>query len=847
MSDLTGQTIDRYEIVELIDEGGMATVYRARQTRLQRDVAIKVMLPELAADPTFRERFEREAQAIANLRHPNILTVYDYGETADGQLYLVVDYVRRGTLRDRLEAPPSIPPAGGEAGGVLSLQETVEIVAQVAEALDYAHQQGVIHRDVKPNNVLLTREGRPLLADFGLVKPIKGDRRLTASGIMLGTPDYVAPEQAQALEIDGRADIYALGVMLFEMLTGRHPYEGETPVSIIIKHITEPMPHPSQFNAAVPRALDEIVAKATAKDPSQRYQRAGEMARELRAVLVSGTVLQPEVESAAPLPTPPDVPSARLPAAEESATAAAAEPAPVPRPWYRQTRVGAALAAVLAVAAAVLILPFLSSGERGAEEAGAVPMARPGEVMILIAQFKAQAGSEHYDVSQRIYDKLSADLRRLEEEEVSVYQVPEVVESSAAATALGQRYGATTVIWGFYDDIGISPNIEAVGTLEDNPMSVGLERFNLDADEAFNFRLYIAKDLPEELSFLTSVSLVQAFMLQGRMEKVMSYTVMAAENLPTDPQFRGGGETIFFIQGIIAFFRGDLETALDQMNQAIAINPDKAFFYIVRGGVLLQLGEGEQALAEMERAVGLEPDNATAYTMQGNVAWFVGDLDAALSAFERFIELEPDEWLGYLGRSILRFEAGELSSSLEDLNRVEAINPDSEYLPVARGLVYEKSGQTELAAADYARAREVSVGSDPLGQFMQIAFSQQMRIPIPAYFHLTDCASYQARGNLEEAFEGCNRALEADPTYVDALWKRGQLYAAQGDWESAVDDYTAAIEADPSWPWFYFLRAQALIELNRTGEARADLARALELNPVDGLRQQIEELRASTE
>jgi serine/threonine protein kinase len=196
MSDLTGQTLERYEIAELVGEGGMATVYRARQPRLKRDVAIKVMLPSLAADPTFRERFEREAQAVANLRHPNILTVHDYGETEDGQLYLVVEYVQGGTLRQRLEEG-------------LPLEEVVEILAQVAEALDCAHRQGVIHRDVKPNNILLTQDGRPLLADFGLVKPVEGDRRLTATGVMMGTPDYVAPEQAQGLATDGRADIYA--------------------------------------------------------------------------------------------------------------------------------------------------------------------------------------------------------------------------------------------------------------------------------------------------------------------------------------------------------------------------------------------------------------------------------------------------------------------------------------------------------------------------------------------------------------------------------------------------------------------------------------------------------------
>ena len=288
ISDLAGRTLGQYEIGDLIGRGSMSAVYRARQRRLQRDVAIKVMAPALAAQPNFRQRFEREAQSIANLYHPKILTVHDYGETEDGRLYLVVDFVPGGTLRERL---------GTTSAGLLAddpslspytpLEETIEIAAQVAEALDYAHSQGVVHRDVKPNNILMTGDGRPLLADFGLVRSIQDNRRLTDSGVMLGTPDYMAPEQAYGKEVDGRADIYALGVILFEMLTGEHPYASETPIGVIIKHISEPMPRPSAVSPSTPPALDRIVAKATAKAPEERYQRAREMARDLRDLLAS--------------------------------------------------------------------------------------------------------------------------------------------------------------------------------------------------------------------------------------------------------------------------------------------------------------------------------------------------------------------------------------------------------------------------------------------------------------------------------------------------------------------------------------------------------------------------------
>lgn len=810
MGDLTGQTLDRYEIAELIGTGGMAAVYRARQIRLRRDVAIKVMSPALAANAIFRERFEREAQASANLHHPNILTVYDYGEQ-DGQLYLVVDYVPGGTLRRWLK-------------GAVPWQEAAKIVVQVAEALDYAHNQGVIHRDVKPNNILMTRDGRPLLADFGLVKPIQSERRLTASGVMLGTPDYMAPEQAQGLALDGRADIYALGVMLFEMLTGQHPYTGETPMSVVVKHLTEPMPRPSAINPAVPTALDDIVARATAKMPNERFQRAGEMACALRTVLTSGATLELSTEWGAP-------------SSVSSAPVSLTQALLLRVSSLARARLWAALAAILVAAVAVvLFVSLVLSKDEGGGSLGVVPTARLDETMILVAQFKARADSESFDVSQRIYDKLADDLRQLGEQEVFVYQVPIVIESSEAAMALGQEYGATTVIWGYYDDIGISPNVEAVGTLEESPLSVGLERLNLDAGEAVNFKLYIAKDLPEELSFLTAVSLLQAFVLQGRLDKALVYLPMAERNLPQDPQFRSGGETIYFMQAMAAFLSGDLDGAVAQINQALTLNPDKALFYTSRGIAYAQMRELDQALADFERAINLEPDDVLAYVIKGFTLWQAGDSEAALRVYDQVIGLGSDDLMAYYGRGTIGVERGNLELALSAFDHIEKINPGDTLVPIGRGLLYERRGQSERAVTNYALALERGV--DPTASVRLVRFIAGGHIP--AYSYLFECTVYQARGEIEQALASCDQALQVDPAYLDALWKRGQLYTAQGNLEAAVTDLTAAIEADPSWPWFYYLRAQALAELGRADEAQADLARALELDPVDELRQQIE-------
>jgi formylglycine-generating enzyme required for sulfatase activity/outer membrane protein assembly factor BamD (BamD/ComL family) len=264
--DLTGQTLGQYRIMEKIGRGGMADVYKAFQPRLERYVAIKVLPPALARDETFLERFKREARAVASLRHPNILTIHDYGEQ-EGLTYLVMEYVEGGTLKQRLGQP-------------LDIQWAAEIIGRVGDALAYAHRRGVIHRDVKPANVLMQEEDWPLLTDFGLAKMVEQSVQLTKSGIV-GTPEYMSPEQGQGLEIDERTDIYSLGIVLYEMVTGRKPFEADTPIAVLLKHVGAPLPLPRQVNPGIPEPIELVILKAMAKSPEDRFQRMGEMVRAL--------------------------------------------------------------------------------------------------------------------------------------------------------------------------------------------------------------------------------------------------------------------------------------------------------------------------------------------------------------------------------------------------------------------------------------------------------------------------------------------------------------------------------------------------------------------------------------
>lgn len=270
MSSLIGRKLGQYEITGELGQGGMAKVYLGKQESIGREVAIKVLPPHPGLDEAFKKRFQLEAQTIGSLQNPNILPLYDYGTDGD-ILYLVMAYAEGGTLGDLI------------IKGAMDISETEKIVRSVASGLDYAHRKGVIHRDIKPGNILI-HDGHPLLADFGMVKMVAGSSNLTGTAIV-GTPAYMAPEQGQGMEVDHRVDIYALGVMAYEMLTGRQLYTGDSPMQMIMKHIQDGIPDVRDARPELPAEMSDIMYKVLAKEPDDRYQSAKAFAEAFSAAL----------------------------------------------------------------------------------------------------------------------------------------------------------------------------------------------------------------------------------------------------------------------------------------------------------------------------------------------------------------------------------------------------------------------------------------------------------------------------------------------------------------------------------------------------------------------------------
>ena len=261
----------RYEVIEKVGQGGMAEVYRARDDLLGRDVAVKVLAERLSNDKSFVERFRREAQAAANLSHPNIVSLYDFGND-DAAYFIVMEMIDgRGLEVVITEDGPLLP------------ERAAEIAADVARALERAHTAGLVHRDIKPSNIMITSYGQTKVTDFGIARALgDGEQTMTQTGMVIGTASYLSPEQAQGNPVDARSDVYALGCVLYEMLTGRAPFQGDTPLSIAYKHVREDAEKPSSVNPDVPDALDAITMKALAKNPDNRYQTAREMQDDLQ-------------------------------------------------------------------------------------------------------------------------------------------------------------------------------------------------------------------------------------------------------------------------------------------------------------------------------------------------------------------------------------------------------------------------------------------------------------------------------------------------------------------------------------------------------------------------------------
>jgi serine/threonine-protein kinase len=379
---MIGKTLGNCKILEELGRGGMAVVYRAYQASLNRYVAIKVLPPQLGLDRQFVERFQREARSAANLRHPNIVVIHDVGHE-DGVYYIVMELLEGRTLRHLIEEEGALPE-----------ERAARIVEQVGAALDYAHRRGFVHRDVKPSNIFVGEEDRVTLTDFGIAKAASEAQQLTRTGMLMGTPEYMSPEQAEGEGVDHRTDLYALGVVLYRMLVGRVPFQGSTPHATLHNVIYEEPPPPRSLNPDLEPGVEAVILKAVAKRPGQRYQSGAELGKALeKAVAQRGR--------AVPIPPPPTVGTPRR--GREKPVRRESERSPLVL-WIM-----AAIAGVLVLILGALLLLILGDGGDGAPtlEATQISVGRTSTSTAVVVVATATSSGQTVVVTEEILTEIA--------------------------------------------------------------------------------------------------------------------------------------------------------------------------------------------------------------------------------------------------------------------------------------------------------------------------------------------------------------------------------------------------------------------------------------------------------
>jgi serine/threonine protein kinase len=391
MASLSGQVIGGYRLLDLIGQGGMASVYRAQRLGDGRFLAFKIITPIVAQHEQFVKRFEREVQVVSRLHHPRIVPVVHYGEV-DGRAFLVMPYLTGGSLSDRIVKKD------------LSAGEGARLLNHVASALTYAHERGIVHRDVKPSNVLLDSEGNAYLADFGLAQIADASLSLTGSAL-IGTPAYISPEQARGDRVDARSDQYSLGIVLFQVSTGTLPYDADTPIGVLMKHLYEPLPRPRDVSPTVPLTIERVILKATAKDPADRFRSVAEMNAALQAAVAHA--MDPQHTSAPPLiPLPPSA-TQTMPAIPRQTQLRR-------RPWWiaaAAVLVVALLGTAMTASAALTGWPFSLDKATSQASTEAASPAQLTEMALTIAQLStrvAASGLQEGDVQRAVAQTLTA-------------------------------------------------------------------------------------------------------------------------------------------------------------------------------------------------------------------------------------------------------------------------------------------------------------------------------------------------------------------------------------------------------------------------------------------------------
>ena len=784
MADLTGKTLGRYRLVERLGRGGMAEVYKGYQPSMDRYVAIKLMHAYLAEDENFVGRFQREAKAIAALRHPHIVQAYDF-DIEDDVYFMVQEFIGGGTLKDRLRAV-------NEQEEHLPIEETVRIMRALCDAIDYAHAQGCIHRDIKPDNIMFDQDGRPVLTDFG-ISSIIGGTRFTATGAMIGTPAYMSPEQGKGDSNDRRSDIYSLGVVLYEMLTGQVPFDADTPFAVVLKHVNDALPMPTSLNPSLDPAIERVILRALAKDPEDRYQTAGALADDLEQATAepepwewpaeTATAAPPtgpvstiafESETATPPPTVPDATAIPAPTPVDAGTLtvpgtdAKAQPE---TPRKRQKWLWFAIPAVVLLLMACCVLGRLAQRANQAKEAGATAT-RP---------------------------------------------TTQQQEGDASVTSL------------------IQSGFETIGQDCEGDVDAAEELFEQALDQ-------------DQTASQAYVGLAACAMCNGEVPK-------AHKNLESAIGIDANNARAYFWRGRLWYYEENGDPAFVDFSKAIELDPTMAEAYFWRGMTASwPLEDYDQALADFSKTIELQPAFSYAYLARGQIYMYHTESpDLALADLTKYVEMEPDKPEGYVERGEVYLEiTQDYDRAVSEFTEAIARDSEQAYYYQRRAAAYMQLTSWEEAIDDYASALSLGPSTNLyLYRGMALYFAGRYQealedldqsivlgeAPYVGAAHHGKGWVYAALGQHQDAIAAYTDASEHDwdeyawPFFEQTHWlvDRAIAYRELGQFDEALADHNALMAQDDGHFRVYYERAVTYIAMGETAKAAEDLRQALEL------------------
>ena len=609
------EKIGRYQIEAKLGQGGMATVYRAQDPHFGRNVAIKVLPHEFLDDATMRGRFEREARTIASLEHPAIVSVYDFGEH-DGQPYLVMRLMPNGSLADRLQRGP------------ISLGESGRILQRILSALEVAHTAGIIHRDLKPANILFDQYNEAYLSDFGLARPSAGidHTTLTKMGSSMGTPGYMSPEQIEGQELDPRTDLYAIGVIAFELLTGRRPYEADTATMVIVKQMTEPPPPLSAVSPDLPPAYEDIIARTVTRTPNERIDSAAELAALWAQATAATSAAQPATwaNQRPSVQTPTHLPYHTAVETGQQTVFIPPSPAPSPavvRPW------GKWLVGGMGVIGLVLLSWFLWGGEEETTVVNLPAITTPSPAATTQTAIITTPATTGSPAAAEAEARASFDRGDLE---AAVAQADVCLAADPNRATCYQLRGYLHYLRG-----------EAELALNDLNQAVTLD--------------------PRDLYSYETQGYVYLFLYDGPAEALTAFE----QALAIDPTRAQAHANVCAAHNDL----GQNEQALAACQQCQTLDPNLALCYEMAAYTYRSMGDEATAEQNWRTAVELDSNNSYPFMELAWIGIWNGNYEQALVDINRALELDPGRGDFYYARATLHAEAGDVASAVNDFHQ----------------------------------------------------------------------------------------------------------------------------------------------------------------------------------